>query len=97
MNLLVGDLIGGTLPPMALRLSGQLLLGVSKIYGRKARYLLDDVQEASGRIRMAYVPGQQVDLPQEHHRANPAAITMAEVGLGDNLMMMMEGEEVDLE
>lgn len=42
----VSDLVGGDLPPMALRLSGQLLLGVCKIYGRQARYLLEDCGEA---------------------------------------------------
>ena len=39
--------------PMALRLSGQLLLGVVRIYSRKARYLLDDCNEALLKIKMA--------------------------------------------
>ena len=39
--------------PMALRLSGQLLLGVVRIYSRKARYLLDDCNEALMKIKMA--------------------------------------------
>jgi cohesin complex subunit SCC1 len=38
--------------PMALRLSGQLLLGVVRIYSRKARYLLDDCSEALMKIKM---------------------------------------------
>jgi hypothetical protein len=38
--------------PMALRLSGQLLLGVVRIYSRKARYLLDDCTEALMKIKM---------------------------------------------
>ncbi len=38
--------------PMALRLSGQLLLGVVRIYSRKARYLLDDCNEALMKIKM---------------------------------------------
>ena len=38
--------------PMALRLSGQLLLGVVRIYSRKARYLLEDCNEALMRIKM---------------------------------------------
>lgn len=38
--------------PMALRLSGQLLLGVVRIYSRKARYLLDDCNEALVKIKM---------------------------------------------
>jgi cohesin complex subunit SCC1 len=38
--------------PLALRLSGQLLLGVVRIYSRKARYLLDDCNEALIKIKM---------------------------------------------
>lgn len=38
--------------PMALRLSGQLLLGVVRIYSRKARYLMDDCNEALLKIKM---------------------------------------------
>jgi cohesin complex subunit SCC1 len=41
--------------PMALRLSGQLLLGVARIYSRKARYLLDDCNEALMKIKMVSV------------------------------------------
>jgi len=42
--------------PIALRLSGQLLLGVVRIYSRKARYLLDDCNEALMKIKMVYTP-----------------------------------------
>jgi hypothetical protein len=38
--------------PMALRLSGQLLLGVVRIYSRKARYLLDDCNEVLMKVKM---------------------------------------------
>ena len=38
--------------PMALRLSGQLLLGVVRIYSRKAKYLLEDCNEALLKIKM---------------------------------------------
>lgn len=41
--------------PMALRLSGQLLLGVVRIYSRKARYLLDDCNEALMKIKMVCI------------------------------------------
>lgn len=37
---------------MALRLSGQLLLGVVRIYSRKAKYLLEDCNEALLKIKM---------------------------------------------
>lgn len=41
---------------MALRLSGQLLLGVVRIYSRKAKYLLDDCNEALLKIKMVRCP-----------------------------------------
>jgi cohesin complex subunit SCC1 len=37
---------------MALRLRGQLLLGVCRVYSRKARYLFEDVGEALIKIKM---------------------------------------------
>ena len=37
---------------MALRISGQLLLGVCRIYSRKAKYLLDDCNEALMKIKL---------------------------------------------
>jgi hypothetical protein len=37
---------------MALRLSGQLLLGVVRIYNRKTKYLLDDCNEAMLKLKM---------------------------------------------
>ena len=48
----VKDIIGHGQAPMALRLSGQLLLGVVKIYNRKARYLMDDCSDALFKIKM---------------------------------------------
>ncbi|KAI9812021.1 MAG: sister chromatid cohesion protein 1 [Pycnora praestabilis] len=65
--------------PMALRLSGQLLLGVVRIYSRKARYLLDDCNEALMKIKMAFRPGN-VDLPaNQTHASNAAALTLPDV------------------
>ena len=39
---------------MALRTSGHLLLGVVRIYSRKAKYLLADCNEAFVKIKMAF-------------------------------------------
>lgn len=44
--------MGQEIEIMALRLSGQLLLGVVRIYSRKAKYLLDDCNEALLKIKM---------------------------------------------
>lgn len=38
--------------PIALRVSGQLLLGVVRIYSRKTRYLLEDCNEALVKIKL---------------------------------------------
>ena len=48
----VGAIVGQNQAPMALRLSGQLLLGVVRIYSRKARYLYEDCNEALMKIKM---------------------------------------------
>lgn len=46
---------------IALRLSGQLLLGVTRIYSRKTKYLLEDCNETLAKVKKAFRPGQ-VDL-----------------------------------
>jgi len=47
--------MGQEIEVMALRLSGQLLLGVVRIYSRKAKYLLDDCNEALLKIKMVSI------------------------------------------
>jgi hypothetical protein len=51
--------MGQEVEVMALRLSGQLLLGVVRIYSRKAKYLLDDCNEALLKIKMVRIPLQR--------------------------------------
>lgn len=63
---------------MALRTSGHLLLGVVRIYSRKAKYLLADCNEAFVKIKMAFRPGM-VDLPEDIREAAVSAITFPEV------------------
>ena len=38
--------------PLALRLQAQLLLGVARIYSRKAKYLLDDCNDALAKVKL---------------------------------------------
>lgn len=40
--------------PLALRLSGHLMLGVVRIYARKVKYLMSDVTEVMWKVKMAY-------------------------------------------
>ena len=60
---------------MALRLSGQLLLGVVRIYSRKAKYLLDDCNEALLKIKMVRAFLLPIFFPEayRHHRLSAQA------------------------
>ncbi|KAJ4992180.1 hypothetical protein SVAN01_02199 [Stagonosporopsis vannaccii] len=64
--------------PLALRLNGQLLLGVVRIYHRKAHYLHDDCNDALWKIKMAFRPGN-IDLPAQTHVANPTSLTLPDM------------------
>ncbi|KAI8375098.1 Rec8 like protein-domain-containing protein [Choanephora cucurbitarum] len=62
--------------PLTLRVSGQLLLGVVRIYSRKTRYLLEDCNEALTKIKLAFKKGE-VNMPDIHHSiANVNTITL---------------------
>ncbi|XP_076847666.1 double-strand-break repair protein rad21-like protein 1 isoform X2 [Brachyhypopomus gauderio] len=62
---------------IGLRTSGHLLLGVARIYSRKAKYLLADCTDAVAKIKVAFRPGQ-TDLPEEGMEAMLKAITLPE-------------------
>ncbi|XP_040009021.1 double-strand-break repair protein rad21-like protein 1 isoform X2 [Xiphias gladius] len=62
---------------IGLRTSGHLLLGVVRIYSRKAKYLLADCNDALLKIKMAFRPGQ-TDMPVEGLEATLKAITLIE-------------------
>lgn len=90
--------IDGIMQPkvkLALRTSGHLLLGVVRIYSRKAKYLLADCNEAFVKIKMAFRPGM-VDLPEEHREANVNAITLPEV-FHDFDTVLPDLNDVDIE
>ncbi|KAH9485323.1 Cohesin subunit rad21 [Psilocybe cubensis] len=81
---------------MAIRLSGQLLLGVVRIYSRKAKYLLDDCNEALLKIKMAFRPGV-VDLTEDQLTVNKTAITLQTNGLGLDLLLPDVDWDMDFE
>lgn len=56
---------------MALRTSGHLLLGVVRIYHRKAKYLLADCNEAFIKIKMAFRPGWGWNATYVSHQRDP--------------------------
>eukprot|EP01134_Creolimax_fragrantissima_P000469 CFRG0469T1 len=61
--------------PIALRTCGHLLVGVVKIYSRKAKYLLNDASDALSKIKVAFRPGT-VDLPEHQLTAAANTITL---------------------
>ncbi|KAK4950542.1 sister chromatid cohesion protein 1 [Elasticomyces elasticus] len=61
----VNTIVNETQAPIALRMSAQLMLGVVRIYGRKARYLLDDSNEALVKIRMTFKNTTNHDLTNQ--------------------------------
>ena len=70
----VEAIVGEQMIPMALRLSGQLLLGVARIYSRKARYLMEDCTDTLSKVKMAFRPGA-VDMTEEQAHVAKGAIT----------------------
>ncbi|KAM9505012.1 double-strand-break repair protein rad21 homolog isoform 1-T2 [Salvelinus alpinus] len=62
---------------IGLRTSGHLLLGIVRIYFRKAKYLLADCNDAFVKIKVAFRPGQ-TDMPVEALEATLKAITLME-------------------
>ncbi|KAJ7072380.1 Rec8 like protein-domain-containing protein [Mycena amicta] len=82
----VGEILGQEVELMALRLSGQLLLGVVRIYSRKARYLLDDCNEALLKIKMAFRPGV-VDMTEDQLAVNKNTITLQGNALDIDLLL----------
>mmetsp|Transcript_20182 Transcript_20182/g.56780 ORF Transcript_20182/g.56780 Transcript_20182/m.56780 type:complete len:579 (+) Transcript_20182:66-1802(+) len=64
--------------PMALRMSGHFLLGVTRIYMRQVVYLFSDCNDALAKIKLAFRP----EVPTT---ANAASITLAEVTIPDSI------------
>ncbi|KAI0066081.1 hypothetical protein BV25DRAFT_1879090 [Artomyces pyxidatus] len=92
----VDAIMGQEIEVMALRLSGQLLLGVVRIYSRKAKYLLDDCNEALLKIKMAFRPGL-VDMTEDQLAVNRNAITLQTGGLDLDALLPDINWDVDFE
>lgn len=60
--------------PVTLRLSGQLMLGVTRIYSRKAQYLFEDCKETRENItRVSDLSGFPEGHPLKHTRHSDRA------------------------
>ncbi|BGP36944.1 sister chromatid cohesion protein 1 [Rhodotorula kratochvilovae] len=92
----VQSILGQELLPMALRLSGQLLLGIARIYSRKTKYLLDDAQETLHKVKKAFQNEGRaaVDLPEDGHGASGAGADDAARGNKD-INLRREGGDLE--
>lgn len=77
--------------PIALRLSGHLLLGVVRIYSRQVNYLFNDCSETLGKIKQAF-HSAAVDLPPEATTAPFHTITLPETFDFDELELIPDSE-----
>ncbi|TKR80945.1 hypothetical protein L596_014913 [Steinernema carpocapsae] len=79
----VQEAVGEIMEPkakMALRTTGHLLLGIVRIYSRKAKYLLADCNEAFLKIKMAFRPGNMDRLDDDDDmETSKVALTLPEV------------------
>ena len=85
---------------MALRLSGQLLLGVVRIYSRKAKYLLDDCNEALLKIKLVrhFCTTHNSTLIFLSQAFRPGAVDMTEGELTVNKnAITLQGGGIDLD
>ncbi|KAF9334769.1 sister chromatid cohesion protein 1 [Linnemannia elongata] len=109
LNNSVDAIMGADQAPMALRLSGQLLLGVARIYSRKTKYLLEDCNEALVKIKVAFrsdanskgdsnllmLDGDMGDLPGNRSRAAFNAITVPDAMTEFDLLMPAQTIDID--
>ncbi|GAA5896463.1 uncharacterized protein JCM6883_006913 [Sporobolomyces salmoneus] len=91
----VQSILGTQLASMAIRLSGQLLLGIARIYSRKTKYLLDDAQETLGKVKKAFQNEGRaaVDLPEDQQ----VTVTGDDRARGGNRDINMRREGGDLD
>lgn len=69
--------------PLALRVSGHLLLGVVRIYSRKVKYVLNDCTEAMLKMQMAFLPRK--DLLEQTDSKDKTVTTVANFGEYDQV------------
>lgn len=76
--------------PLALRVSGHLLLGVVRIYSRKVKYLMHDCHEAMVKMKTAFRSAQD-----KNSTANSGITITNAPGRGNNLNVANFGEAQD--
>lgn len=68
--------------PLALRVSGHLLLGVVRIYNRKVKYLFTDCNDALSKMKLAFRV-EELDMPARTFEISAAAVNISNFGSFD--------------
>ncbi|CAG9461382.1 unnamed protein product [Pedinophyceae sp. YPF-701] len=85
--------------PLALRLSGQLLLGAARIYAKKVAFLYQDCTAVLASVRRAFHKASAaaaIDLPEAQRGGHSQAITLPEHNLGELLTLDMGPASLEL-
>ena len=93
----VNSILEGKVPPMALRLSGQLLLGFAKIYWRKAKYLYDDCNDALFRIKVTITAPAANASNAKESNSNVEVTSISIPITAKDLNMLLPEPEINLE
>ncbi|CAI0428306.1 unnamed protein product [Linum tenue] len=73
--------------PIALRMSGHLLLGVARIYSKKVDYLFQDCNLMKVSLRNAFTITVDINLPENAKTAKPDSVTLTRTFDLDSLKM----------
>ncbi|EEQ39350.1 hypothetical protein CLUG_03478 [Clavispora lusitaniae ATCC 42720] len=99
------NISGGTENTITLRLSGQLLLGIVRIYSRKTKYLLDDINETLYKLKNSFKyasgatlgsgPVSTVNLPPQQTTLSNFSRTLLEDQVTDLDLFYQEDLRLD--
>lgn len=91
------DTIVNPTMPLALRLSGHLLLGVVRIYSRKVKYVLSDCTEAMLKLQMAFASASGTNNPNAKGKEllDPSSTGAAVTGMGPHHTTIVDFGEYD--
>ncbi|GAB0197380.1 double-strand-break repair protein rad21-like protein 1 [Grus japonensis] len=78
---------------IALRTSGHLLLGVVRIYHRKAKYLLADCSEALTKMKTAFRPDEEPDALRKQSFFDGRILTSSNSLVADHNSVSMNGDK----
>lgn len=86
------------LKPIALRISGQLLYGVVRIYARQEKYLLDDAGQVLLKLKTVFKAnnGRSIILPAQKTMANVSRLMLQDTVAETNISSILQQKPLEL-